>query len=88
MNARRVVADTNDTIFNGTGNIDLGGEVFDMRVHAKTKGFSPVSLRSELLLTGTFANRRFGPDPKKIILKGGLAVALGAILKPVAASSR
>ena len=84
MTARRVVADTNDTIFTGTGNIDLGGEVLDMRVRAKPKDISPISLRSKLLLTGTFANPSFGPDAKAMILKGGLAAALGVILTPVA----
>lgn len=84
MTARSVVADTNDTIFTGTGTIDLGGEVFDMRVHAKPKDFSPVSLRSKLLLKGTFANPSFGPDTKNMILKGGIAAALGVFLTPVA----
>ncbi len=84
MTGRRVVADTNDTIFNGAGTIDLGGEIFDMRVRAKPKDISPVSLRSKLLLTGSFSNPSFGPDAKNMILKGGLAAALGAILTPVA----
>ncbi len=81
---RRMVADTNDTIFRGSGIIDLGREVLYMRVHAKPKDVSPITLRSKLLLTGTFAHPSFGPDPKNIFLKGGIAGALGALLTPLA----
>ena len=84
MTARTMVADTKDTIFTGSGSIDLGRETLDMRVHAKPKDVSPVTLRSKLLLTGTFAHPAFGPDPKNLILKGGAAVVLGALLTPLA----
>ncbi|MBY0511508.1 MAG: AsmA family protein [Rhodospirillaceae bacterium] len=84
MTARTMVADTKDTIFRGSGSIDLGREVMDMRLHAKPKDFSPATLRSKLLLTGTFADPSFGPDMKNIILKGGAAAILGVFLTPVA----
>lgn len=84
MTARTMVADTKDTIFRGNGSIDLGREVMDMRLHAKPKDFSPATLRSKLLLKGTFANPSFGPDPKNIILQAGAAVVLGVFLTPIA----
>jgi uncharacterized protein involved in outer membrane biogenesis len=82
--SRALVADTKDTIFRGDGNIDLGREVMNMRLHAKPKDFSPATLRSKLRLTGTFKNPSFGPDAKNIILKGGAAAVLGVFLTPVA----
>ncbi len=84
MTARTMVADTRDTIFTGSGSIDLGREILDMRVHAKPKDISPLTLRSKLLLTGTFANPPFGPDPAALVLKGGAAAALGVLLTPIA----
>ncbi len=83
MTARTMVADTNDTIFRGNGSIDLGREVMDMRIHAKPKDVSPVTLRSKILLTGTFADPHIGPDPKGLILQGAAAVALGVLLTPL-----
>jgi len=84
MTARTAVADTTDTIFTGSGSIDLGREIMDMRVHAKPKDMSPVTLRSKLLLTGTFADPYFGPDPKALVLRGGAAAVLGVLLTPIA----
>ena len=84
MTARTMVADTKDTIFTGNGSIDLRREIMDMRVHAKPKDISPVTLRSKLLLTGTFANPSFGPDPAALVLKGGAAAVLGVLLTPIA----
>jgi len=84
MQTRTMVFDTSDTRFNGSGSIDLGREVFDMRIHAKPKDTTPVALRSKLLLTGTFAHPSFGPDTKNMILRGGAAAALGVFLTPLA----
>ena len=84
METRTMVFDTKDTRFNGSGTIDLGREVFDMRIHAKPKDTTPVALRSKLLLTGTFAHPSFGPDTKNMILRGGAAAALGVFLTPLA----
>jgi uncharacterized protein involved in outer membrane biogenesis len=84
MTARTAVADTRDTVFNGTGSIDLGREIMDMRIHAKPKDVSPVTLRSKLLVQGTFANPALGPDTGNMILRGGAAAALGVVLTPFA----
>ncbi len=84
MTARTMIADTSDTIFTGNGSIDLGRETMDMRVHAKPKDFSPVTLRSKLLLSGTFAHPYFGPDKKALAVRGGIAAALGVFLTPLA----
>jgi len=83
MTARTAVADTRDTVFNGSGTIDLGREIMDMRIHAKPKDVSPVTLRSKLLVRGTFANPSFGPDTGNMILRGGAAAALGVLLTPL-----
>jgi uncharacterized protein involved in outer membrane biogenesis len=84
MTSRAMVADTNDTNFTGSGSIDLGREVLDMRVRAHPKDVSPVTLRSVLMLTGTFSHPYFGPDVKALAVRGGIAVALGVLLTPLA----
>jgi uncharacterized protein involved in outer membrane biogenesis len=84
MTARTMVADTDDTIFRGNGSIDLGREVMEMRIHAKPKDFSPATLRSKLLLAGTFAHPTLGPDKKAMMLQGGIAAVLGVTLTPLA----
>lgn len=84
MTTDAFVIDTTDTIFRGEGAIDLGRELMDMKIRPKPKDISLVTLRSPILVRGTFAQPHVGPDMGKVIAKGGLATALGVLLTPLA----
>jgi uncharacterized protein involved in outer membrane biogenesis len=84
MTTDAFVIDTADTIFRGEGAVDLGRELMDMKIRPKPKDVSLVTLRSPILVRGTFAQPHVGPDMSKVIAKGGLATALSIILTPLA----
>jgi AsmA family protein len=84
MTTDAFVIDTEDTIFRGEGAIDLGRELMDMKIRPKPKDVSLVTLRSPILVKGTFAEPHIGPDMGKVVAKGGLATALGVVLTPLA----
>jgi AsmA family protein len=81
---RAFVVDTNDTRVNVSGSIDLGDEALDLTVHPLPKDFSPLSLRSPLHIRGTFKDPKVRPDGK-LLLRGGAAAALAALINPLAA---
>ena len=55
-----------------------------MRLKPLPKDHSLVSLRSPLLVTGTFKDPEFRPDMKRLTLRGIAAAALGMIAPPAA----
>lgn len=84
MQTRALAFDTTDTIIVGEGTIDLGEERLDLLLRPRPKDRSLLSLRSPLVIGGTFADPSFRPDMKRLGLRGALAVALGSIAPPAA----
>jgi len=85
MEARRLVFDSAETRLEGKGTIDLRDETLDLTVQPRTKGFSPLSLRSPLYVRGSFKHPQFRPDYARMGLRAGAAVALATIAAPAAA---
>ena len=85
MQARRMVFDSSETRLEGKGTIDLRNERLDLVVQPRTKGFSPLSLRSPLYVRGSFRHPQFKPDYARMGLRAGAAVALGTVAAPAAA---
>lgn len=84
METRALAFDTTDTIIVGEGTIDLGEERLDLLLRPRPKDRSILSLRSPLVVGGTFADPSFRPDMKRLGLRGAIAVALGTIAPPAA----
>lgn len=84
LTARSFVVDTTDTNLHVNGSLSLRDETLDLSVHPLPKDFSPLSLRSPLHVRGTFKKPRVRPD-KKLLLRGGVAAALAALVTPLAA---
>jgi uncharacterized protein involved in outer membrane biogenesis len=84
MTAQRMAFDTTDTVIKGEGTINLRDERLDMRLKPLPKDHSLVSLRSPLLVTGTFKDPEFRPDMKRLTLRGVAAAALAMIAPPAA----
>src|SRR5690606_40251468 len=55
MQARALAFDTTDTIIVGEGSIDLGEETLDLELRPRPKDRSILTLRSPLVVDGTFA---------------------------------
>lgn len=79
MTGRSIVFDTTDTVFNATGSASLGNETLDFVIRAQPKDRSILSLRTPLLVRGTFGNPSAGVEAVPLITRGLGAIALGAI---------
>lgn len=85
MDARAIVLDTTDTVLTGKGAISLRNETLDLELSANPKDWSPLSVRTPIELKGTFKNPKPGIKPGAAVARGAAAVALGALLTPLAA---
>ncbi|HSX65210.1 MAG TPA: AsmA family protein, partial [Pseudoxanthomonas sp.] len=84
MQTRTLGFDSTDTIIVGEGTINLKDESLDLLLRPRPKDRSILSLRSPLVLGGTFKNPSFRPDFKRLGLRGATALALASIAPPAA----
>ena len=84
MNAQRLVFDTSDMLLRASGTIDLRNEQLALRITAKPKDHSFLSLRAPLDVSGTFKHPSVRPDIKALGIRGIAAIVLGAIAPPAA----
>lgn len=84
MQTRTLAFDSTDTIIVGEGTINLKDESLDLLLRPRPKDRSILSLRSPLVLGGTFKNPSFRPDFKRLGLRGATALALASIAPPAA----
>jgi AsmA family protein len=81
---RVMVIDTKDSAVWVDGSLSLATETLDLRAVVLPKDFSPLALRSPLLLKGSFAKPEVSVEKAPLARKLGLSVLLG-LLNPVAA---
>lgn len=84
MRSRQLAFDTTDTAILGEGTINLDDERLDLTLKPRPKDRSWLSLRSPLVVGGTFQDPSFRPDAKVLTLRGGAALALGSLAPPAA----
>ncbi|MFP7722106.1 AsmA family protein [Lysobacter sp. A3-1-A15] len=82
MHSRALAFDTSDTILVGSGTISLRDERLDLLVKPRPKDRSLLSLRSPLVVTGSFADPVIRPDFKRMGLRGAIALTLASIAPP------
>ena len=80
-----LLLETDKVNITGDGDVNFADESLRLRLVAKSKGFSLVSLRGPIGITGTFKNPVLRPEMGKVLGRGGLAVALGALTSGVGA---
>jgi len=85
MQPRQFVFDTVHTTLVGEGRANFADETLDLRLVAKPKGPSLLSLRGPINVAGTFGNPSVMPDLGRLAARTGGAVALAAIATPLAA---
>ncbi|VWX57896.1 conserved hypothetical protein [Burkholderiales bacterium 8X] len=79
MRGRSLVFDTEDTVFNMTGQASLKDETLDFVVNQQPKDKSILSLRTPLVIGGTFGDPSGGLQIAPLATRGLAALALGAI---------
>jgi AsmA family protein len=82
---RNLLLDTPKVDITGEGNVNFTDESLHLKLISQSKGFSLVSLRGPILVTGTFKKPQAKPDMKKVGVRGGLAVGLAAATVGIAA---
>ncbi|MDR7269418.1 uncharacterized protein involved in outer membrane biogenesis [Pelomonas saccharophila] len=84
LRPRSAVIDNRDSRIDIDGRISLGDETLDLRVVAKPKDFSLLTLRSPVRVQGTLADPRIALEGKALGGKAIAAIALGALAPPAA----
>lgn len=85
MRSNVLVFDTTDTNVTGEAAINLRDESLNLRLEAHPKDMSPLVGRTPITVTGTLGHPQVGIDPSGLVARGAAAVALGALLTPLAA---
>ncbi|MFZ3117477.1 MAG: AsmA family protein [Variovorax sp.] len=79
MTGRSLVFDTTDTVFHAEGQASLANETLDFVVRQEPKDMSILSLRTPLVIGGTFGSPKGGVEAAPLAARGLAALALGAI---------
>lgn len=79
------ILDTSDSMVEIKGTADLAAENLDLRMVAYPKDSSPLSARTPVTVRGPFAKPSIGIDPGPLAARTAGAIALGALLTPLAA---
>ncbi|MET0378327.1 MAG: AsmA family protein, partial [Spongiibacteraceae bacterium] len=93
MTTEAFIVDTEDALIDVSGNIHLGEENLDLKVKPQTKGLRILSLRTPLYVKGSFKDPDINFDKGVLAMRGGGAIALGAVawsaaLVPLIATGR
>ncbi|MBI3350081.1 MAG: AsmA family protein, partial [Burkholderiales bacterium] len=84
LRPRTAVMDNRDSRIDLDGRVSLADETLDLRLVAKPKDFSPLTLRAPLRLQGTLAQPRVALEGKRLGARAIAALALGALTPPAA----
>jgi hypothetical protein len=85
LHATTFVVDTDVVRADGDGVIDLGSEALNLELKGKSKKFRILHLSTPVAISGHLRSPKFGLKPGAAPLQVAGAVALGALLSPVAA---
>ena len=84
MKAQTLVVDTDDTVVTGEGEINLKDESLDLELKPAPKDFSPLSLRSPLVVRGTLKDPEFNVKRSGLLARGAAAAVLTLVFPPAA----
>jgi hypothetical protein len=85
FDARSFVIDTDVTLIEVTGKIDLANERVDLVVHPHSKGVRLLSLRSPIDVKGPFRNIDVGVEKGALLARAAGAIGLAVVAAPAAA---
>lgn len=78
------ILDTEDALITVEGDINLASEQLALTLRPQSRGMRVLSLRSPLHVKGTFKKPDVDIDKRALALRGGAALALGALALPAA----
>jgi uncharacterized protein involved in outer membrane biogenesis len=85
LTATTLVIDTTNVLVTGQGDINLKTEALDLSLRGQPKEARMLRLRTPITLRGSLLEPKVGVHPGKLAAQTGGALALGALLTPVAA---
>lgn len=85
MQTSSMILDTEDSLIAGEGAADLGDETFTLNVEGQSKDPGIARTRVPVQLSGTFTSVSVEVDPSGLVIRGGLAAGLAALVTPLAA---
>ena len=85
MTSNQIVADTGVVLAKGKGTIDLQNERLDLKIDGDSKKPRLVRLFIPITIKGPFLAPKVGLETGGAVAQGGVAVALGTLLTPLAA---
>lgn len=80
-----LVVDTPKVNITGSGDANFADESLHLRLVSQSKGFSLASLRGPMVVTGSFKTPVVRPEMGRALVRGGLALALGAVTAGIGA---
>jgi uncharacterized protein involved in outer membrane biogenesis len=83
--SEQLMVDTDPVQITGHGSVNLDTEGINFAIQGHPKSLKLIRLRAPILIGGTLANPRMGIQAGSAIAQGGIALALGAFLSPLAA---
>jgi AsmA family protein len=84
MSADRLIVDTGPVLIDGDGVINLDRETLAFRVRGHPKKFQLVRLLAPITVSGPMLAPKVGVEKGQAIAQGGVALALGTVLSPLA----
>jgi uncharacterized protein involved in outer membrane biogenesis len=84
MSADRLVVDTGPVMIDGAGVINLDAETLAFRLRGHPKRFQLVRLQAPITVAGPLLHPKIGVEKGRAIAQGAGALALGAVLSPLA----
>ncbi len=85
LTSQDVVMDTEPVLITGAGTIDLDSEALELQLRGEPKHFRLVHVRAPVSIRGSLLHPSVTLDKSKSLAQAGGAVALGAVLTPIAA---
>ncbi|WP_334164280.1 AsmA family protein [Phenylobacterium sp.] len=85
LRANRIVFDTEPVVVTGSGTVNLDTERMAFRMQGHPKEFRLLRLMLPVTAEGPIRAPKLGVEPGKAIAQGGVAVAIGSLLSPLAA---
>jgi uncharacterized protein involved in outer membrane biogenesis len=85
MRAKDIVFDTGPVLITGNGSVNLGTERMDFTLRGHDKKFRISRVLLPVTVKGPLMAPKLGVEPGAALAQGGVAVALGSFLSPLAA---
>ncbi len=85
LDVRNLVLDTDKVLAKGSGHVNLADESLALTLQGQPKGFRLIRVQAPITVGGHLTAPAFGVKPGAAPMQLGAAVALGAVLSPVAA---